>query len=386
MTEKTKLKITTITPVTIGSGVELSPYADYIIDNNQICFIDKKKMQDKILAKGDQHLDNYIYGVANGIDNNHIEFNLNDFLLNNKIVEDINEIISSRCQFTTNTPQSKLPIKGMIKSPLQEPYFPGSSIKGALKTVLMYNWLKTNKNADEMIEKVINDKNFNWLEKKFEYKELDDGRSIPNTIRQVSDSKLLPKEANVVVDCYRAGLPLRFECIDKGTTTEFELTLEDYKWEDLAEEANDYAFDCLSQEEYLIKRQIKQLSKVLDKCEDEESATKLENFIEKLTNLKKHLLTIQDLIDESNIDMHTAYLRIGFGKGYYLNSLGVTIYDYVSQKGKEVLRNSFENYLQQTFKRKDLVIDDFPKTRLFVSKTQEPLGWVKIEKIGLLND
>ena len=34
--EKVKLKITTLTPVTIGSGVELSPYADYVIDNGHM--------------------------------------------------------------------------------------------------------------------------------------------------------------------------------------------------------------------------------------------------------------------------------------------------------------------------------------------------------------
>ncbi|MDR1898216.1 MAG: type III-A CRISPR-associated RAMP protein Csm5 [Prevotellaceae bacterium] len=360
MNEKTKLKITTITPVTIGSGVELSPYADYIVDDNQICFIDKKRMQDKILAKGDQYLDNYIYGVANGIDNNRSEFDLKGFLLNNKIVEDINEAISSRCPFTTSTPDSKLPIKGMIKSPLSEPYFPGSSIKGALKTVLMYNWLKTNRKANETIEKVINGGNFNWLEKEFEYRELQEGKTIPNTIRQVTDSKLLPKEANVVVDCYRK-MPIRFECIAKNNTSEFELTLEDYKWTDLAKQANKYVTDVLERKFELIEKD------------------------ENLTRYYNHLADFEEKIIETNDD--TAYIRIGFGKGYYLNSLGIAIYDYVSQKGKEDLFDKFEKFVNDNFARKDkygnkqqIDLEKFPMTRLFVSKTQEPLGWVKIEK------
>jgi len=46
--EKTRLEITTITPVAIGSGNELSPYADYVMDRNRVYYIDRKKLQQKI--------------------------------------------------------------------------------------------------------------------------------------------------------------------------------------------------------------------------------------------------------------------------------------------------------------------------------------------------
>lgn len=361
MSETTKLKITTVTPVTIGSGVELSPYADYFIDKGQVFFIDKNKMVEKIMQKGDNCLDRYIYGVANGIDNNHSKFDLRTFLLNDKIVQNMDEVISYCCSFTGNS-NSKLPIKSIVKSPLAKPYFPGSSIKGALKTILMYNWLKTNKKeADKTIERVINDGNFDWLEKQFEYKE-DDSKTIirKNVIQQVSDSQMLPKDANVVVDCDRK-VPLRFECIAKGQTTEFELTLEDYKWKDLANQANEYVKDVLEREYALVEK---------DK---------------KLIRYYNFLVEIEDKIIEAEDNI--AYIRIGFGKGYYLNSLGIAIYDYVIQEGREDLYSKFENFINVQFKKnrfgntQKIDLEDFPKTRLFVAKTQEPLGWVKIEKI-----
>jgi len=361
MIEKTKLKITTITPVTIGSGAELSPYSDYIVDNGQICFIDKTKLQN-IIATNDPWLNHYVQGVAMQMDNNKSEFDIKSFLLNNKIVTNIDEVISYRCGFTTNTPQSKLPIKGIIKSPLQQPYFPGSSIKGGLKTVLMYNWLKINKNADEKIEEVINGSNFTFLEKRFEYRELQDGNFMPNAIQQVTDSKPLSKKSNIVVDCWRK-MPIRFECIAKDKTTEFELTLENYKWEDLAEQMNDYAFDVLNRERDLAEKN------------------------DKIKNYYKQLVDIQDLINEEleKSESSTAYLRIGFGKGYYLNSLGIAIYEYVTKDGKEDLYDKYECFLKKEFAKKgkedNFSLEDFPKTRLFVSKTQEPLGWVKIERI-----
>jgi CRISPR-associated protein Csm5 len=211
MTEKLKLKITTITPVTIGSGAELSPYSDYVIDGGEVCFIDKKKMQDKILQKGETCFDKYVQGVAMGMDNNRSVFDLKSFLTGNKIVSDIQEVISYRCPFVGKI-DSKLPIKGIIKSPLQEPYFPGSSIKGAFKTVLMYNWLKNSKNADEVIERVINGGNFDFLEKLFEYKEDETTHNTirKNTIQQVTDSSRISKENIIVVDCFRK-MPIRFE-------------------------------------------------------------------------------------------------------------------------------------------------------------------------------
>jgi CRISPR-associated protein Csm5 len=378
MSEKTKLKITTLTPVTIGSGAELSPYSDYVIDSNQVCFIDKKKMQDLILQKGEKYFDLYVEGIATKMDNNRSDFDLKSFLTNNQIVKNLGDVISYRCPFVGNT-ASKLPVKGLLKSPMQEPYFPGSSIKGALKTVLMYNWLKTNRNAEQKIEEVISGREiekdgikkripvgFDWLEKKFEYFVDQNELLHPNSIQQVTDSNLISKENIVVVDCYRK-MPIRFECIAKNKTAEFELVMENYKWERLAVQANDFAFDALGRELKILKKQGK-------------NKTDYYSTIDKL----------QETINDCPIDNNTAYLRIGFGKGYYLNSLGITIYDYlhdeVSNISNKNLYVKFEEYIKNQFPKSnqkgDLSLEEFPKTRLFVTKTQEPLGWVKMEKIS----
>lgn len=361
--EKVKLKITTITPVAIGSGDELSPYADYVLIGNEVYFIDKKKMVEKVVEKGGKLLDEYVYGVASGMDQSKTrsDFDLKNFLSGNKVVKDINEIASSKCKIEGN-PESKLPIKGVIKSPLGEPYFPGSSIKGALKTVLMYNWLKTNPKSEATIENVINNGKLDWLEKEFEYKEDNSSGEVirKNTIQQVTDSNFLHANNNIVVDCYRK-MPIRIECIAKNITTEFELTLNNYKWSDLAKQANRYAEDVLEREFELI--------------EEQENLELYHNF----------LVDLEEAV--YNSPENVAYLRIGFGKGYYLNSLGVAIYNYVSQEGREELFDKFENYIKSQYERKDrfgnviseVDLEEFPRTRLFVTNTQEPLGWIKVE-------
>jgi CRISPR type III-A-associated RAMP protein Csm5 len=162
----------------------------------------------------------------------------------------------------------------------------------------------------------------------------------------------------VVVDCFRK-IPIRLECIAKDISTEFELTLENYQWEDLAYEANTYAFDALSAELNLTKND-----------------TKTTIYYSQIDKLQQAI---------SDASENTAYLRIGFGKGYYLNSLGIAIYDYVSQKGKENLYDKFEFFLKGEFAKRggenDFSLEKFPRTRLMVKKTQEPLGWIKIEKM-----
>lgn len=361
MIEKVRLKITTVTPVAIGSGKELSPYADYVVDNEIVYFIDTKKSIAKIMAKGDQFFENYISGVANGIDNNRSLFDLRGFLLNNKIIRDINEVSSVHCHLIGEA-NSKLPIKAMIQSPVGEPYFPGSTIKGALKTALMYGYLKSNEDGEQIIENVLtrrnNLPNFDSLEKQFETFVDSNNRLIrSNTIQQVTDSTFLKQEAKVVVDCYRK-MPIRLESIPSGMTAEFELTLEDCMWEYMVEQIYEYVRDSIDREFEIIDKQ--------DGVDDYHNC----------------LVGIEDQI--AGADKNTAYIRLGFGKGYYFNSLGIAIYDYVMQKGKKKLKDKFEEFINDNFARglgSKIKLEEFPKTRLYVTSTQQPLGWVKIEKV-----
>ncbi len=368
MMEKVKLRITTITPVTVGSGKELSPYADYVVENGKIHFIDTKKSIDKIMAKDEKYLEDYISGVANGMDNNRSTFDLKNFLLGKKILQNIDEVSSINCSFVGDS-KSKYPIKSMMQSPLGEPYFPGSTIKGALKTVLMYNWLKNNKQGNKLIEEILTKKdnrgrplNFDSLEKQFETFVDRENRLVrKNTIQQITDSTFLTQDSKIVVDCYRK-MPIRLECIPKGETAEFELVLDNYKWEELANQINEYVEDSIEREFEIVDEQ------------------------ENLTDYYNFLVDIEEKI--TNAESNVAYLRLGFGKGYYLNSLGIAVYDYVMKDGNEGLRDKYEKFINSNFARKDkfgivqdIELEEFPKTRLYVTNTQEPLGWVKFERI-----
>jgi CRISPR/Cas system CSM-associated protein Csm5 (group 7 of RAMP superfamily) len=170
-----------------------------------------------------------------------------------------------------------------------------------------------------------------------------------------------------VVDCWRNGMPLRFDCISEETTSQFELTLNDYTWQELAEALNTFSYNTLARELNLLEN-------------SEKNATS-----EEYRDMSDKILDSCD-----NPPAGVAYLRIGFGKGYFANSIGDALFAYIEniaeKENKQHLENVFEQYLQSIFKKGNQIIPDFdmykfPRTHLQTSSQQKPLGWIKIEKI-----
>ncbi|MDR0753770.1 MAG: type III-A CRISPR-associated RAMP protein Csm5 [Prevotellaceae bacterium] len=367
MTTTTKLEITTLSPVTIGSGAEWSPYADYVIDKDKDLFylLDRNKIIKKI-AENDRWLEQYVNGVASGMNNNRSEFDLKIFLTD-ILRESIDNMSVFRCHVLSDKVSRKLPVKALLRTPLYDAYIPGSTLKGAFKTVLMYKKIK---NAD--IELVLQycalsdqrerDIEINgWLEKQEQKIEGQELRS--KIIQQVTDSTPIPKENSIIVDCWR-NMPLRFDCIREKATSQFELTLNKYTWQELAENINSFSHDTLVREFNLLedddknKEYMDELEKILDSC------------------------------DKSPANV--AYMRIGFGKGYFANSIGDALFAYIEDledaQTKQKMENIFQKYLQRIFKKGNKIIQNFdmykfPRTHLHTIKQQKPLGWIKIEKV-----
>jgi CRISPR type III-A-associated RAMP protein Csm5 len=366
MTTTINLKITTLSPVTIGSGAEWSPYADYVIDRDQFYLLDRNKIIKKI-AGNDQWMEQYVNGVASGMDNNRSEFDLKTFLIGT-LRESIDNMSVFHCPVLSDKVSRKLPVKALLRTPLYEPFIPGSTLKGAFKTALLHDRLDDeakDKDIESLLEfcelpdRRMRDKEITrWLER--QEQELED----PKIIQQVTDSRPIAKENSIVVECWRNNMPLRFDCISEGTTSQFELMLDDYTWEKLAGALNTFSYNALVREWNLLKNN--------DKSED----------------YKKELDGISDLIDNSPEDV--AYLRIGFGKGYFANSIGDSLFTYIKnledEGEKRRLETIFQNYLRSIFRKGSQIIPDFdmykfPRTHLQTARSQKPLGWIKIEKV-----
>jgi CRISPR/Cas system CSM-associated protein Csm5 (group 7 of RAMP superfamily) len=113
----------------------------------------------------------------------------------------------------------------------------------------------------------------------------------------------------------------------------------------------------------------------------------LENDV-KSEAYRNELEKIMDLCDGSPKDI--ACLRVGFGKGYFANSIGDALFAYIEnledEEAKEKMENTFEEYLKSIFKKGGQPIADFdmykfPRTHLHTTRQQKPLGWIKIEKV-----
>ncbi len=363
--------IKTITPVCIGTGNKLSPYADYVIDEQRkkIYYVDQKLIKDK-LATNLKLIDEYVAGVANGMDNNRSSFNLRQFL-NHKLQIDITKQYKSSFDCCASGAKELYTI---VKNAGLRPYIPGSSLKGAVKTALLYDWLihtdkgrqstvtLLKKPKDEYVAKDI-EQQFNRYNPAFS----DSDTVAENKIDCRETKRLHVKKGNDVI-------PQFWECIKPDVQLSSSFSVKDT-------DGTDYL------EWTVIRNALNQYALTGNKCEwdmltkDEEEKIPQEIF----DSLYYFYEDINNDIQSAGPDI--AYLKIGSGKGYYMNSIGQALFDADNTEGKSLFLKFLKaNGFGKIFKREmhrteeyDLHPYDFPVTRVLDIKNLLPLGWIKIE-------
>ncbi len=136
-----KLNVHTISPVHIGDNDtrDLSPYADFILsdDGEQVHYLNEQVVLAAVQAQG--KLNQYLEGLRKGFDNNRSEFDLRSFLLG-ELGLDLDKITRQQVVNFGLEDSMRVPVSPTAKS-LGRPYLPGSSLKGALRTAILYHWL-----------------------------------------------------------------------------------------------------------------------------------------------------------------------------------------------------------------------------------------------------
>lgn len=128
-----KIQLTTATPLHIGNGRSLSPYTDYVVgDDGKVYLIDSQKLNEKLAVVGDEAIDEFVIQIM-GSQRSREVYSLKTFLEKYKI--DYRQI--AKFTWETNASIRNLAIQETIKS-VSKPYVPGSSIKGAIRTALLY--------------------------------------------------------------------------------------------------------------------------------------------------------------------------------------------------------------------------------------------------------
>jgi CRISPR-associated protein Csm5 len=127
----------TMAPLHIGSG-SFYTQKEYIYENNQYLFPDKVRLYQKIGALGSSYQKKYEGFLLQNVGNNTPKSRLIDFLNDNKIkARDFGGYAIQATGLETEKKGQLNQISQFVRDPYGNPYIPGSSLKGALRTILV---------------------------------------------------------------------------------------------------------------------------------------------------------------------------------------------------------------------------------------------------------
>ncbi|MBA5851160.1 type III-A CRISPR-associated RAMP protein Csm5 [Clostridium sp. cel8] len=348
-----KFKIKVLSPVHIKSGNTISPYADFIYDNNCLLYMHNEKLW-KDISKNETILDEYVQVVKNRDTNSKEKYTLNDFLKRNGI--NIEKYVFQKVN--CNSDIKSMEVSEIIKTS-GRPYIPGSSIKGAIRTAILYNYLKLNGFDFDKLVDISAKKN-----KKNIYVGEDVMRKGKKNIQsdimkflQVSDTNCADIEDISVnleygvdyINVKRSNklstkMPTAMESINKGTVFQFNIKcVKENKF------FNDEE-DVLKTIRKFYKDNIKRHIKVMEESSEE-------IFSNIISKYKEYLNAIDD---------GKCILRIGSSKNFYDNTI-CNLFD------EKDVSEKIAGVKYSLFPRNDWFILDSEKNYI-----KESLGWIEI--------
>ena len=372
MKSQYRIKLTTLTPVCIGDGKTINPVTDYISDRNQVHYLNKQNIAER-LAGDDELMDRYMSEIISNMNNNRTEFDLKNFL------EKVLKLSLQDYALYSIEGKNTKELNTIIKNPDRNPYIPGSTLKGAIKTAFLYEWLL--------------DKNNGWCKRYFQNMNNKDAeRELKRELEAefdsyqlgIHDSSMFDFEKNCkIIENKRFSIktgtltiPQSWECISENKTCEtqiWEMRKGDktYSWEDICRVVNRYTQNQNIREIELLE-DISENGNI--KYKDERIKDSLIEFYE----------TMDDEI-EKNPDC--LFMRIGSGKGYFYNSVAQALYLADSSEDKDdflkfLKKSGYGKIYDRKIKRMkeyNLSPDEFPITRVIELSDDKPLGWVKLE-------
>jgi CRISPR-associated protein Csm5 len=388
------LRLTTVTPVAVGDGGQLSPLTDYIwdSDNDEINLLDQRKFREAFRGK-DRLMDTYINEVRDVSGRNRSLF-LASFIKKN-LPGKVDDYLQSEPLLAWGVGERNVQeLKTIIKES-GKPYLPGSSIKGALKTALLIDWMfqsekGTNLSPQSRLKEVIAtgrrgsiEQGYQKIEQEF-FGNISSVADIPMDFSffSVTDAMGFNAKSIGVYNTTR----LRFKPDSKGNIT-MPIGLTE------AIQPNHMAFMELSILKILPKNH--QPHSFLQGFWNESTIAsqlfgRLNRFAlqfldwekgqferiydaeikQEMGDYKRQLLSLEKQIREAGES--SAFLRVGGGKTYWNNSIGLTVSDEWSDFRKLMKAMRFGKEGQSSF----------PITRRIAEPESEPMGWVKLEAIN----
>lgn len=378
------LKLTTVTPVSIGDGGKLSPFTDYILHDGKYYLIDEEKFQEEFKDKI-HLLDYFMQGVKNHSLKDKTKF-LKEFIEEQLQVEPFTEVVANKTGYSTNisSTSNATEVSTILKNGRQ-PFISGSSLKGAIKTALLYDWLlhdgkhklqniiykikDFSKDTYSLTDKVID----SFLHEEYD----NDPRDFH--LLQITDTQLFAERALELHETKRFHLKkgdfdksirVMKEAIAKGEDTNLILRLingithphlqylETADWNTIAQKVNQFSLANVKHEIDVFDSKRKYLI-----AENPEVTLGYEKFLKGDETQTGMLEKIKKASSE------TAYIALGSGKTYFYNSIGLAILNHS--------KSDFKSFMK-LMKLGNAGQELFPITRA-LNMDYKPLGWVKLE-------
>lgn len=422
------LKLTTVTPVSIGDGGKLSPLTDYILDGGRLYLIDEDKFREAFSEDKIHLLDDFMQGVEKHVNVDKTEF-LKDFIEDTLLLKSFTQVVKNKDGYNAKATGNATAISTILKNG-RRPFISGSTLKGAIKTAFLYDWLlndgknklksiiydidsfyhdnkydiderdkirqaqpkekdlttqqkndlkdirrKLNQKAKKLndsIEKILDD----FLHKEYE----DAPRDFH--LFQISDSALFEEHDLALYETARFHLkkgeydiPVFKEAIDENRETHINLRISEgitHLGLSFLNEAKwkDIAAKLNAFSLANVEQEINLLNSKKGKLPQVNEATKkgYEQFL-KDSETKNGM---KEIIEQASSIETEAYISLGSGKTYFYNSFGLALY-------KED-KKAFDKFVR-IFELVKANQEFFPITRA-LNLDYKPLGWVKLQPIN----
>ena len=387
------LSLRTLTPLSIGSdkGEVLSPYADFIFsdDGKKLRYLNLSKIEEAVSQQ--QKMDEYVRGIQSGMDNNRSDFNLYRFVTGSLKLE-LDDVTRRAVPQHGLRPGDRRNVVPTVKN-AHQPYLPGSSLKGALRTALLYDWLVNTKvgeialnEAVALLEKMAKMEDFKKREKEALAEQVFTEESLmgwPTDEKKspwgpdarflhVSDSKPLSPDALAVYALRRirlkpglgkSAIPQVLEAIPPGQYLRCSLSIDPW----LREKAENKPLD------YLVDGDFKAIFANLGAFSRDCIANELYELRDATTrDFEKEVDGLVDFYEklQRRAEAGAVFLRLGFGKTANDNSLTLALANGLQD---QTAFHQFRAHFHKLKRENDL----FPITRT-VTPEGEPMGWVEV--------
>jgi len=348
-----KFKLETLTPVHIGKGDTLSPYSDFIQDEWNVYYINKDKLYTELFQNHPQMVDSYLSVLKRQ------EVNQNERKSLKDIIDAVNLDYKEVAEYII--PHSEDISLREISQTLSighRPYLPGSTIKGAIRTAIIYDYitkfgygLDNIKNYKKKREPYIGQDLFDKFNKdKMKFLSISDSNKLQRSNLTIANT------VNYNLDKQKTGIPQVFEVIGAGKRANISINTTAKK--SLNKDISNYLELLYEGNEVKLLPIINQFYQ--DNIEKEiERVEPFDELIDLYTKYKE----IYNIAENFNKSGKGAIMRLGAGKTYFDNTItrGISDCDFNSILKKDKTK--------------------FPVTRTVIAENNEivsGLGWVKI--------